>query len=138
MANLTTVETAGALQVTAHPHLTTQVMPLAFAPNVVVPPVISNVTPATGTAIAPTDSLGFDVTDPEGFRLIMLVADFPAIGIREVIHDGLTFSANYSGSANSRVAITNGFQYTILRTGGWPVSPRIIPYAIDVTGAENA
>ncbi len=100
-------------------------------------PVISNVTPAAASAIAPTDILGFDITDPEGFTRILLVADFPTLGIREVIHDGLSFSANYNGFGNSRTVITNGFQYRLLRKGGWPVSPVIIPYAIDATGQEN-
>jgi hypothetical protein len=101
------------------------------------PPVISNVVPAVASAIGPTDILSFDVTDSEGFVRILLVADFPGIGIREVIHDGFSFSANYSTFGNSRSVITNGFHYTMLRSGGWPVSPVIIPYAIDTTGREN-
>jgi hypothetical protein len=102
-------------------------------------PVVSNVSPAPGTAIAATQVLQLDVTDPDGdaFRLIMLIADFAFLGIREVIHDGTSFSQNYSGFGNARTVITNGFHYSVLRVGGWPASPRIIPYAIDVTGQEN-
>lgn len=100
-------------------------------------PVISNVSPVVGEPISDTTILSFDVTDPDAFRLIMLIADFPNIEVREVIHDGNSFSVNYSGSGNARVAIPNGFRYSVLRRGGWPVSPRIIPFAIDITGEEN-
>lgn len=112
---------------------------IGVAPDPPVPsqPVISNVTPAAASAIATNDMVGFDITDPEGFVRILLVADFPGLGVREVIHDGQSFSPNYSGFGNSRVVITNGFRFTILRGGGWPVSPVIIPYAIDTTGQEN-
>lgn len=101
-------------------------------------PTISNVQPAAATAIASTDPVSFDITDPEGFVRILLVADFPLLGIREVIHDGTSFSPNYTGFGNARTAITNGFSYSVLRKGGWPVSPIIIPYAIDTTGQENS
>ena len=101
-------------------------------------PVISNVTPVAASAIAATQVLGLDATASVAIRLAMLVAYFPNLGIREVIHDGTSFGPNYpAASGNSRTVISGGFRYTLLRTGGWPASPTIIPYVVDVAGEEN-
>lgn len=100
-------------------------------------PLVSNVSPAVGTAIHATDPLSFEITDTVSFRRILIVADFGSIGIQEVIHDGDSFSQIYTGGSNARTAITDGFAYRVLRNGGWPASPRIIPYALDTAGDEN-
>jgi hypothetical protein len=101
------------------------------------PPVVSNIVPATGSALQPTSPIAFQVTSPanNAFRSIIILAQYPVLGMYEVVHDGLNFSANYTGS---RTAIAGGFQYAnILRIGGWPASPTFIPNAVDVTGQEN-
>ena len=106
-------------------------------PPTPVPPVVGNFAPATGTAIAATTLLSFDVTDDSGlFRRIIVAAQFPNLGIYEVIHEGVGFAPKYRGAGNLQVAITNGFRYTILREGGWPASPSITVFAIDQGGAE--
>lgn len=102
------------------------------------PPVVTNISPAAGTAIGAAQSISFDVTDDSGlFRLIMVIADFGLLAIREVIHDGMSFGPRYLASGNGRVAIPGGWHYTVLRQGGWPSSPTITPYAIDLGGGEN-
>lgn len=102
-----------------------------------VSPVVSNVSPFGGTAIAATDPLSFDVTDESGlFREIVVIASFPNVGLLEIIHMDAAFGPQYT-QYSSRVAITNGYRYTVLRNGGWPASPTIIVKAIDLTGAEN-
>lgn len=103
------------------------------------PPTVSNFSPAVGAPLSSTDQISFDVTDqPLGvFRRIMLIADFPYLHIREVIHDGDAFGPSYSSALNTRVAITNGFRYTIVRVSGWPASPTIAPYVVDAEGFEN-
>lgn len=101
-------------------------------------PIVQNVDPTPGTPINATQILKLDIIDTgASFRLIMVIADFPNLGIREVVHDGGSFATAYSGPGNMRQAITNGFHYEILRKGGWPSSPTIIPYAIDTGGSEN-
>lgn len=100
-------------------------------------PSITNVQPPTGSGIGPQQVLSFDVIDPVLFRRILICADFGQLGLYEVIHDGESFSQNYGGTGNARSAIVGGFHYTVLRKGGWPASPRIIPFAEDTTGAEN-
>lgn len=100
------------------------------------PPVVSNVTPAAGVALARTDPIFFDVTDDaSAFRRIIVVADF-ADGSSEVVHDGDNFAARYAATSG-REPITDGFRYRIRRTGGWPYGPSIRAFAIDVAGNEN-
>lgn len=103
----------------------------------VTPPVVGNFSPAVGAFIASNQFITFDVTDPEGFRLALIAASFPNLGIYEIIHDGTAFGPNYSDGNSGRSAIANGFHYSILRRGGWPASPTIVPFAIDVFGSEN-
>lgn len=105
---------------------------------VATPPVVAVVSPAAGSAITAFTPLVFSVTDDTGlFRRIIVVADFPYIGIREVVHDGDTFGPTYSEAVNTRSTISGGYQYSVTRDGGWPASPRLIPYAIDREGTEN-
>ena len=102
------------------------------------PPVVGSFSPAPGTSITASTPLEFSVTDNSGlFTRIILIADFRALGIREIIHDGYAFGPNYRGPYNSIASITNGFRYSALRTGGWPESPTIQPFAIDREGTEN-
>ena len=109
-----------------------------FAPPVPTPPTVTNFVPAVGSSIARDQVLQFDVTDNSGlFRRILVAADFPPIGLYEVVHDGGAFGPAYS-ARSSREAIAGGFRYRILRIQGWPVSPTIAPFAIDQEGAENA
>lgn len=101
------------------------------------PPVVGSFSPAVGSGITATTQLEFSVTDTSGdFTRIILVADFHMLGIREIIHDGYNFGPSYRGPHNLRTNITNGYRFTVLRTGGWPESPTIMPFAID-GGAEN-
>lgn len=102
------------------------------------PPVVGSFSPAPGTSITASTPLEFSVTDNSGlFTRIILIADFRALGIREIIHDGYAFGPNYRGPYNSIASIANGFRYSALRTGGWPESPTIQPFAIDREGTEN-
>lgn len=100
------------------------------------PPEVTNFTPAPGSQLARTDSIGFDVTDDSGsFIRIFVVAFFPATGDQEVIHDGLTFVGRYNGFS-SRVPVANGFRYTVSRSDGWPYAPTIRVFPIDEAGNQ--
>ncbi len=98
------------------------------------PPVIGNFVPAQGTILDEQQSVSFDVTDNSGlFSTIILHAVY-ADGIEEVVHDGTNFRGLYQTSS-SRVIITDGWRYTVLRTGGWPSSPVTIrAFAVDGEG----
>jgi hypothetical protein len=60
-------------------------------------PVISNVTPATGTTIGRTATLGLDVTDAtNALRRVIIIASFPARGLVDLVHDGAAFAPLYA------------------------------------------
>jgi hypothetical protein len=104
---------------------------------VIPPPVVSGFNPPPGTGILATTPISFVVSDPVGLQLIMVVADFARLGLREVIHDGTAFGPAYKNARCVRTAGTNSFSYTVLRTGGWPESPTLTPYVVDTAGKEN-
>jgi hypothetical protein len=104
------------------------------------PPVVGNFTPSPGSTINPTTMLGFDVTDNAGLRRVILGVYFPGFGFQEIVHDGTSFMPNYA-AASTRVAITNGYRYTVQRAGGWPPAVASLTltfnvWAIDTSGNE--
>lgn len=101
------------------------------------PPTITDFSPMTGSQILNTQPLYFKVTDDGALRRVILHAEFTNNLIQEVIHDGTSFGLKYQGATNVMNAIAGGYEYTILRDGGWPESPIISPFAIDVSGTEN-
>lgn len=56
-----------------------------------------------------------------GLRRMWASVVFPGIVGDDLIHNGDRFGVFYANGTNTRVSITNGFQVTILRDGGWPV-----------------
>lgn len=100
-------------------------------------PVIANQLPAPGTAIARTTQVRFDVTDDSGvFRRVIVHAKFEKTGVVEVVHDGDSFVGFYA-AASSRVGISLGYRYTVLRSGGWPAGPAFRVIAIDRDAVEG-
>lgn len=102
------------------------------------PPAISGITPAAGTAIFPTTTLQFDVVDNDSaMRLVMVTASFAGFPRTEVIYDGTAFVQPYVNAETTAATITNGLRFQVKRNGGWPGSPTLTPYAVDVTGNED-
>lgn len=102
------------------------------------PPVVDNYDPPQDTAISPTASVSFDVTDNLGeFHCIMITVFYPGTLTWEVIHTGTGFAPRFN-AGSSRVPITNGYRYTVRRRGGWLSSPfQVFPFAVDSDGNEN-
>jgi hypothetical protein len=104
-------------------------------------PVVKNASPAPNQTISRTQPVTFRVTDepgpgaPEGFRRILVAIYFPRTGVAEVAHDGDSWTAYYAATSY-RTALDDGWQYSILRTGGWPSSPTFKVFAIDAEGNE--
>jgi len=85
--------------------------------------------------------INFDVTDESGasgFLRIIVVVHFPTRRIKEIMYDSEGFGPMYSNVANTRTDIANGYSFAVLRDTGWPESPVITPYVVDVTGEEAA
>lgn len=96
------------------------------------PPVVTNFSPATGTLLLPNTVISFDVTDAH-LALVGIDATFPD-GTAETVHDGFQFVGNYTGSANTKTAISNGYTYTVLRNGGWLFAPTLKFPVVDSGG----
>lgn len=101
-------------------------------------PTISNITPPAGTLLRSDTHISLDVTDADSaFRRIILTIKFDGADAPEVIYDGTDFSTAYL-AGSTRTAIPNGLHFDLVREGGWPAAPTFTPFAIDVTGLENA
>lgn len=94
-------------------------------------PVLSVVSPAAGGVLAANASVVVDVTDDVGLAFVELTVTY-AGGATEVIARDADFRSPYTGS---RAAITDGYRYTVTRSGGWPEGrPRFEAVAVDVGG----
>ncbi len=128
-------DAGGILQATAAININSRIVEFEIAaPLDTAAPVIDNFSPAQGSDIEPQQSLMFDVTDESGLFSTIIVHAVFADGVEEVVHDGTNFRGFYT-STSSRVLITNGWRYTVLRSGGWPSSPVMIRvFAVDGGG----
>lgn len=98
-------------------------------------PIVSLLFPLN-QALESQASIGIDVTDPDGnLGRVIITARIDAAGVEEVVFQGERFASAYA-ARSTRVAIANGFRYTISRSAGWPGSPSIDVYAVDATGSE--
>ncbi len=101
-----------------------------------VAPIITNLSPPASTLINSTDTLSFDIIDPDSggeFGGVIVFVSYPD-GTTDVIHDGDTFRQPFTASPNNRIAITNGFRYTVRPSGGWKQTPTIEYIALDKGG----
>jgi hypothetical protein len=96
------------------------------------PPVVSNVTPATGGALAPLDTWGCDVTDADSG--VYGVTIFVRGRRHEVIYE--TSLGACRGYTVTATAITNGWRYTARSDDGWPAGAVIYVKATDTDGNE--
>lgn len=99
------------------------------------PPEVEILSPAPYSAILPTTPIRVRVTDATGLRRVMLLAEFAGSRIYEVVHDGTQFASLYR-HGSVRQSISDGFQYELRRSGGWPGSPTLRVVAIDTAGNE--
>lgn len=98
-------------------------------------PVVTVVSPAPGTPITAFTQIIIDVTDNQALLgIVVLKVSFAGRQEVEIIHDSKSFEPLYSES--TRIEISNGYRYTIVRAGGWPSSPRITPIVSDKFGNE--
>ena len=101
-------------------------------------PTIEGLTPALPGPIDRTTLIGLTILSEAGLERAVLAVSFPTLGLYEIIHDGDAFTDRYPANlGNARVAVTDGFQFTVLRREGWPASPRLVPFAFDVDGQTN-
>lgn len=94
-------------------------------------PEVDLVSPPEDTALTKMQPIVLDVTDNASLGLHGILVEYPDIaGLYEVGFDGV-YPVTRGAYLVSRVAITGGFRYTILRRGGWPSRPRLRVFATD-------
>lgn len=96
-------------------------------------PTVDSLSPSAASSILRTDALTFHVTDA-GTLASITVSVAQGSDPAEVIHNGSAFVAPYSASS-TRSSITNGYAYSVTRTGGWQrssITLRIV--AVDSAG----
>jgi len=104
------------------------------------PPIVINFDPALATAIGKRTILRLTVQPvaPALLERTMLLMSFPLLRAYETVHDGDGFADAYPAAlGNTRVANGNGWDFTLIRTEGWPASPRVVPVAVDEFGNIN-
>lgn len=101
------------------------------------PPVVTLVSPLD-RRVDPGEALVFDVTDNIGaFARIVFAVAFPSLGVTELVHDGAVFVDAFT-AGSTRVAISNGWRYSLTRSGGWPASPRARVFVTDSSGNNES
>ena len=99
-------------------------------------PVFQNILPAPNSSIDPAALIQFDVVDA-GSAIVLVV---PIIAVDpnvagELVHDWTLgqFSPAYAQNS-TKVAITNGWRYTMRRLNGWFAPPVLRAWAVDAAG----
>lgn len=100
-------------------------------------PVVSFVT-TPGAELSPTDPVVVDVTDNlNALGLVMLGLVQTGSDVVELVHDGTSFMPRYS-ALSTRVAIANGYRYSLRRAGGWAAGAALTfkVWAVDTDGNQ--
>lgn len=100
-------------------------------------PVVTIVTPLPPTTS--TTPVVVTVVGGAGvaLRRAWVSAAFPGIVGDEVVHNGDRFGAFYTNGTNTRAAITNGYQFTLLRDGGWPVGALPVTASFTINAVDT-
>ncbi len=101
----------------------------------VTPPVVSNVTPATGGALAALDEWGCDVTDDDsGVEGVTIFRGGEGARRIEVVYE--TSIGAGRGYTVVVTTITDGYRYRVRAEDGWPRVTTIYVKATDGAGNE--
>lgn len=117
-----------------------QLGPITFAPQLLafssrnyVAPTVNVVSPSPGRGITKDTPLVLDVQDT-GLRRVIIGLSFLGAEDEFLAFDGDQFAGRFTTS--SRLAIDNGWRFSLRRKGGWPGSPRLRVWAYDSDGNE--
>lgn len=100
------------------------------------PPVVTIVGPPAGASIGREQPIRLRVTDEAVLRNVILYLRFVGQAASEVVHDGCCFLEPYV-QGSRRTVVADGYEFTLMRTGGWPGSPSLSVRAFDVAGNEG-
>lgn len=99
-----------------------------------VAPEISNFVPTSGSTIEKTDDIQFDVTDETAVAAVAVLATFRPGSTEdcEVVYDSTGFRGRYRSSTIT--AISGGYRFNVVRSGGWPSRPYLEFLLVDTGG----
>lgn len=103
------------------------------------PPGVVYVSPPDGHAISPYVPVIFRVTATAPLLAVIVKVTFagrPDAGW-DFVFDGSSFGPFYVGADNVRVVIAGGYQFTVLRDGGWLGATQFEVRAIAENGEET-
>lgn len=129
------MDTQGRVTTSTSYNLTVSDPPEPVVPDTT-PPQVTNITPANGATIARAAAVEFDVTDDTGLAAVIVMVLYPDTGDYEVAHDGTTFAPRFV-SKSTRTAISGGYRFKLVRTGGWPSAPTVRVKPIDTAANEG-
>lgn len=96
-------------------------------------PVVTYESPLPGSEIEADDVIVFTIQATSGELTQVLIVCVNEAGTHELVFDGISFSARFSGS--SREDISRGYRFRVSRRGGWEAgSVNFKTYAIDSVG----
>jgi hypothetical protein len=97
------------------------------------PPSVSDWNPAPGAELELDTPVSFTVTDASGaFAATFISVGFPTNDV-ETAFQGATFRGRYA-AGSSRVSVSGGWRYTLVRQGGWPAKPTFLVDVVDAKG----
>ena len=95
---------------------------------------------ASATLSTSRQHLRFKVTDAVALLRVFVKATLVVNGVsvEEVVHDGDAYGPAYVGNSRTPGTYSGnpGFQYDVLRNGGWPSAVTLKIVAIDTSGNE--
>jgi hypothetical protein len=100
------------------------------------PPTITIVSPAEDTVIGRSVPIVLQVVGDAALRRVIISASYGG-DFEEMVHTGTDFSGSFNGGSNSRTVLEDvyGYEFTILRLGGWRAGPIFLRItAIDIKG----
>jgi hypothetical protein len=102
------------------------------APLYATEPVLSSISPTTVLRDTP---IAFTVTEVGTERKPLITIQFGGSDVVEVVYDGTSFTGKYAGYSG-RWEVTGGYGFSILRSGGWPITPTLRVYGLSNTLEE--
>lgn len=101
------------------------------APPDATEPTVALVSPAEDSEITRTTPVVVDVTDAGGLAAVFVWVTYEGRA-PDIVHDSESFADLFASS--TRASITNGYRYTLRRTGGWPAAPTVRVRPVDASG----
>lgn len=82
-------------------------------------PIISNISPASGSSIVADQPVSFDVTEADGIAFVFVYVQEGATAEPCLVYDGSAFVGRFIEDSTVTVIGSTGFSFSLVPTGGW-------------------